>query len=222
MHSSRILSRTDFELRYRGEEQSHEEFFADFATTDRLGVVAPNRWEGVGAITLITAYVTAFYDRYRETGDEFFAYPDFFTFQRRRPLARYGMMDIWPDHKSVFVPESANDTASAITDRGVNVLLVPEREPAPEPSFEKVQLESLRRNVRRTFVYDPNGRVDEADLEVVSSCPALREWVAKVFDSVTDDPEVQQIRDQWFEGLGPDCLRQSFREIELEEALEFL
>ena len=219
MHSSKVLSSTDFELRYRGREQSHEDFFADFATTDRLGVVVPNRWEGVGAIALIMAYVTAFYDRYRETGEEFFAYPDFFTFQRQHPVARYGGLDIWPDHKSVFVTESADDRAAAIADRGVNVLVVPQGGAAPEPSIEEVQLESLRRNVGRSFVYASDGRADEADLQVTCSNPELCRWAGKVFDSVTDDPEVEQRRVQWFEGVDKNYLRQSFREVELKEAL---
>ena len=89
-----------------------------------MGVVIPRRVEGVGAITLIMAYVTAFYDRYRERVSEFFAYPDFFTFQHEAPCADYGMCDIWPRHKNVHVAGGAQLTAEAVTDRGVNVLLV--------------------------------------------------------------------------------------------------
>ncbi len=116
VHSSKLRG-TDFQIRYRGEEISHADFFSDLAKTDRLGVLAPARYEGAGAVTLILAYVTAFYDRYRAEGDDFFAYPDFFTFQRREPIASYGWLDISPGHKNVRVPDGANETAQAITDR---------------------------------------------------------------------------------------------------------
>ncbi|MDP7131889.1 MAG: hypothetical protein QF437_15435, partial [Planctomycetota bacterium] len=92
---------------------AHSEFFAGFANTDRLGLFTPDRFEGAGAVTLVMAYVTAFYDRYRESGSEFFAYPDFFTFQREAPCADYCMFDIWPYHKNVHIPPDAQQTAEA-------------------------------------------------------------------------------------------------------------
>ena len=57
---------------------------------------------------------------------EFFAYPDFFTFQLQQPVANYGMFDVWPHHKNVFIGGSQDERAAAITDRAVNFLLVPE------------------------------------------------------------------------------------------------
>ncbi|NQU11582.1 hypothetical protein HQ590_12375, partial [bacterium] len=89
MHSSSLRG-TDFEIRWRGQAVSHPEWFSSFRDTDRVGVVIAHRFEGIGAITLIMAYVTAFYDHYRARGSEFFAYPDFFTFQGEAPGADYG------------------------------------------------------------------------------------------------------------------------------------
>ena len=125
MHSSKLRN-TDFRMQWQGESVAHSDFFAGFKNTDRLGLFAPNRFEGAEAVTLVMAYVTAFYDRYRESGIDFRAYPDFFTFQRAEPIADYGMFDIWPAHKNVSVSSDAQETAAAITDRGVNVLLVPD------------------------------------------------------------------------------------------------
>ena len=82
MHSSKLRG-SDFHLKTSGNRIDHRAFFADFAKTDRLGVFAPERYEAAGAATLIMAYVTAFYDCYRSEGADFFAYPDFFTFQRK-------------------------------------------------------------------------------------------------------------------------------------------
>ena len=218
VHSSKLRG-TDFQIRYRGEEISHADFFSDLEKTDRLGVVAPGRYDGAGAVTLVLAHTTAFYDRYRAEGDDFFAYPDFFTFQRGEPVANYGMLDIWPSHKNVCVPDGANETAQAITDRAINVLLVPEVETSEVPNYEKVQLESLRRNVRRCFVYSPSCSVNEADLEISTGYPDIPDWIAAMFDSVA---ELKSQKDQWFASVDMPPLRQSFREIELNEALRLL
>lgn len=221
MHSSKLRG-TDFQIRYRGEEISHADFFSDLEKTDRLGVVAPARYDGVGTVTLVLAHTTAFYDRYRAEEGDFFAYPDFFTFQRQKPVTNYGMLDIWPGHKNVHVSEDANQTAQAITDRGVNVLLVPEVETSEAPNYEKGQLESLRRNIRRCFVYSPSGRITAADLEISSGYPEIPDWIASVFDSVPDGPELPSPKEQWFTSVETQPLRQSFSEIELNEALRLL
>ncbi len=101
----------------------------------------------------------------------------------------------------------------------MNVLLVPESENSHDPSYEKVQLESLRRNIRRCFVYSPSGRVDAADLEISSGYSEIRDWIAKMFDSVA---ELKSQKDQWFASVELPPLRQSFREVELNEALRLL
>ena len=41
------------------------------------------------------------------------------------------MFDIWPEHKDVLVGTDAVERLNAITDRGVNILLVPDGPPAP-------------------------------------------------------------------------------------------
>ncbi|MBM3459911.1 MAG: hypothetical protein FJX77_15425, partial [Armatimonadetes bacterium] len=81
MHSSGLRG-TDFDLAFQGRSVAHAEFFRDWRSTDRVGLLTPDPTEGLGAATLVLACVTAFYDRYRERKEEFFAYPDYFTFQR--------------------------------------------------------------------------------------------------------------------------------------------
>ena len=217
MHSSGIRG-TAFKIVWRGKTVNHGEFFSSVRDTDRVGVVIPHRLEGIGAITLIMAYVTAFYDRYRERGSEFFAYPDFFTFQREAPCADYCMCDIWPYHKNVHVSEDAQQTAEAITDRGVTVLVVPdgdEREIAIAP----VELESARRNVIRCFAYAETGTAVSSDLVVECQNHLLRDFGLAVFDSIPDDDSLQEQRRQWLERTATGILSQSFRELDLSEAL---
>jgi hypothetical protein len=217
MHSS-FLRGTHFDLTYKGRKLPHAEYFADFERTERVGVVSPDRFDAIGAGKLLLAYITAFYDRYRQQGAEFFAYPDFFTFQLSAPIANYSMFDVWPFHKNVLLSGTQNERAAAITDRAVNILLVPE-DRAGEPSIEPVGLESARRNIRRCYAYSASGAVSEPELTVTCDKPELGDWVRKVLGSV-EPPESPHQRAYWESSLTADGLpAQSFREIALEEAL---
>ena len=218
MHSSSLRG-TDFEIVWRGKALTHAEFFSRFRETDRVGIVTPHRFEAIGAITLIMAYVTAFYERYRERGAEFFAYPDFFTFQQQAPCADYAMYDIWPKHKNVLVSPEAQQTVEAITDRGVKVLLVPDRDPG-EVEIAPVELESARRNTGRCFAYSETGATVSPDLVVECQSHLLRDYALAVIDSVPAEDSVQEQRERWVERTANDTLSQSFRELELSEALQ--
>ena len=58
----------------------------------------------VGASTFLLAAITAFYDRERAHGGDFFIYPDYFLFHVGGPLGDHSMLDVWPSHKEVVVP----------------------------------------------------------------------------------------------------------------------
>lgn len=216
MHSSSIRG-TDFKIVWRGNAIQHVEFFSSVRDTDRVGVVIPHRLEGIGAITLIMSYVTAFYDRYRERGSEFYAYPDFFTFQNEAPCADYCMFDIWPYHKNVHVPRNAQQTAEAITGRGVTVLLVPDI--VREVTIAPVELESARRNVRRCFAYSEAGTTASSDLAIECQSHLLRDFALPVIDSLPADDAVQEQRRRWQEQMATATLHQTFRELDLNDAL---
>jgi hypothetical protein len=227
MHSS-TLGDSDFEIIASGHPVALAEYFRGFTNTKRLGVLAPNRLEGIGAINLIMAHVTAFYNTYRATGEDFFAYPDNFTFQSREPKAAYGMFDIWPDHKDVLVGTDAVERLNAITDRGVNILLVPDgpsaelrtsassvessKPPAPR-EYQRQQIAAAERLIETCYAYSATGAV--ADPDLVIRCPAdpLADWCQNVCDSVPDG----ECEGNWH-GQGP-VLEQSFRRISRQEAL---
>ncbi|MBT4500901.1 MAG: hypothetical protein HOC74_24440 [Gemmatimonadetes bacterium] len=218
MHSSSLRG-TDFDIAWSGEAVPHAEFFSSVRDIDRLGIAIPHRLEAIGAITLIMAYVTAFYDRYRERGSEFFAYPDFFTFQRESPCANYSMFDIWPHHKNIHVGTDPQHAVEAITDRGVTVLLVPDGDPG-EAEIAPVEMESARRNVGRCFAYSETGATAPADLTVECESGLLRDFALAVIDSVPADDASQKLREQWQERMAADRLKQSFRQLPLTDALQ--
>ena len=211
MHSS-TLSDSDFEILVSGQPVALAEYFSGFTNTKRLGVLAPNRLEGIGAVSLIMAHVTAFYNTYRATGEDFFAYPDNFTFQSREPKAAYGMFDIWPEHKDVLVGTDAVERLNAITDRGVNVLLVPDGPPVPR-EYQRQQLASAERLIETCYAYSATGEVADPDLVIRCPVDPLADWCQRVCDSVPDGE-----REEGWQGQGP-VLEQSFRRISRQDAL---
>ena len=222
MHSS-FLRGSDFQLWCDGQAVSHTDFFADLTATDRLGVFAPNGVDGVGAATLILAHVTAFYDRYREQASEFFAYPDYYSFQSCQPLADYAMFDIWPTHKNVYVAPDAVSRLDAINDRAINILVVPDKEPA-ESSYQPAQLESARRVVRHCYAYSTTDLVVAPTLKISTENDAIFEWVPSIFErgNLADDPNRSAQKSAWLAQHRDGILRQSFRTISLDEALRLL
>lgn len=219
MHSSGLRG-NDFELTRDGVPVSHTAFFADLSDTDRLGVFSPDGGEGVGASLLILAHVTAFYDRYRARGDDFFAYPDYFTFQRRSPCVAYGSFDVWPAHKNVTVGSGYGDTLAAITDRAVSVLAVPARSAptrqergAPndadaDANLDRLRLASARRTIRRCYLYSATGQMNRASLLVSCTNSDAAEWIGTTARAAGVD-------------IDP-AAAQSYREVSLDQALAAL
>ena len=223
MHSSGLRGE-DFPLRRDGTPVSHTSFFADVAATDRLGVFSPQGGEGLGACMLILAHVTAFYDRYRAQDEEFFAYPDYFTFQRRSPCVSYGRLDVWPAHKDVTVGSGRGDTLAAITDRAISILAVPLRAPEADPAgigpaarseatpaaedVDRLRLASARRTIRRCYLYSPGGQVTDASVCISCTHPEAAQWISTTAQAAGVEVDT--------------AAEQRYREVTLERALEML
>ena len=215
MHSSELRD-GDFAIERDGALVPLADFFKGYTSTRRLGLLAPKRTEGVGAVALVMAHVTAFYNTYRAAGGDFFAYPDFYTFQSREPVAAYGMFDIWPDHKSVRVSDGPIDRLNAITDRAVNILLIPKGAPS-EHEFQPQQLASAARLIDTCYLYSPAGTVEDPNLVIRCAADPIADWCRSVIDSL---PEAE--RSSHALPDPGDTLEQSFRRIELDEALALL
>ena len=222
MHSS-FLRGSDFQLCAAGQAATHARYFADLSPNQRLGVLAPDGVGGVGAATLILAHVTAFYYRYRDKGTDFFAYPDYYSFQSCEPLADYAMFDIWPPHKNLYVPRDAPGRLDKINDRAINILVLPDKPPVKQ-EYQPAQLESARRNIQVCYVYSPVEQVFDADLVISTKSTAMHQWAASLFDrgELANDPARTDLKSAWLAQHRDGCLQQSFRTISLDEALQLL
>ena len=221
MHSS-TLRGGDFQIVDHGRAVDHAAFFDAFRIANRLGVVTHEPDDGAGAVTLVMAYVTAFYDLYRATGESFCAYPDFYVFRRGGAPADYAMLDIHPGHKWVMLPEVGDGPLTTITDRAASVLLVPDGTPA-EHDYSRVARASAKRSIRECYAYTFNGRTAEADLTVRCAKEPITDWTVSMFDSLRGEGGAAQRKAEWL-ALYEDAadLEQSFRRVSLDEALGLL
>jgi hypothetical protein len=168
MHTSAELSSDSLALERDGEPARLQDVLEGFGSGDRLGVVVRDPCGAVGASGLLLAAVTAFYDAQRELSDDFFIYPDYFTFQVGRPLGDHSMLDVWPSHKEVVVPDDADAILEAINDRAITWLLVPDGNSGPLPA-QREALASARSRIAGALAYSPSGRVKRADVRVAGN-----------------------------------------------------
>jgi hypothetical protein len=215
MHTTEELASADFAIAIDGAPASVESLFPGFTELDRLGVVVRTGFGAVGASTLILAAVTAFYDRLRLAGDDFFAYADYFVFHVGERRGRHGKLDVWPDHKEVVVPAVAEEILRAVNDRGVTRLLVEDRAPG-EPALEPDTRASAERRIATCVAYSPAGRVAGADVTIAGS-GTTESYVRALLGS--DGAAVAAARGSLLEAGRP---VETFRRIGLPEALRRL
>jgi hypothetical protein len=218
MHSSHELTSSSFDIEVAGRRARLEDVFEGFEERDRLGVVVRRPCGAVGASGLITATVTAFYDIQRSRGPDFFIYPDYYLFHVGRPLGDHGMLDIWPGHKEVVVPDEAERILEAINDRAVTRLVVEDGdEPAPgEPPFDRETLASARGRIVTCLAYSSSGRVPGADVRIATG-DVTEGYVEEILEAEPEDGAgILRDREQLRDDGRP---VETYRRIGLDEAL---
>ncbi|WP_458188808.1 hypothetical protein [Haladaptatus sp. NG-WS-4] len=211
MHTTNELSSEAFEYRVDGVAVDGYDVMPSVAVDDRLGVVMDDPADGLGAGNFLLACVTAFYNWFRKTREEFYEYPDYYTFQATPDPADYLEFDIWPDHKNVSVPPDPEAVLRAINDRAVTVLLVPD-EPTGQPDIQDATRNSALRRDLACFAYAPDGRVADANFTVQAPRDPAWTWYATTLDALGSSPDsVGMVEDAY--------VSQRFREIDFEAAL---
>jgi hypothetical protein len=219
MHTARELSSPAFSIRVEGRAGVLDDVFPDFTERDRLGVVVRQMCGATGASTLILAAVTAFYDAQRAKGEDFFIYPDYFLFHVGARLGDHGMLDVWPAHKEVVVPDEPEELLRAINDRGVTRLLVEDRPPR-QPRLERESLASARNRVATAAAYSPTGQLADANV-LVGGNDVTESYVAAVLEqssllTSSARDELVRARRGLYEGGVP---VERYRRLSLDDAL---
>ncbi len=220
MHTAKELTSASFTLTVNGREASFGDVFPDFDGRDRLGIVVRQPGGALGASALILATITAFYDKQRERGGDFFVYPDYYIFHVGQSHGNHSMIDIWPRHKEVVVKDNPEHLLRAINDRAVTRLLVEDIAPG-EHDFRRETLASAQ--IRTALAYSPSGQVRDGDVTVAGNA-VTESYVAAVLDQSREIPEevsaaIRSARDA-FKRDG--AAIESYRRIDLETALSML
>lgn len=125
MHTHAALSGDSFRIVSDGSDVSFDAILPGFSLRDRLGVVVDRDGGGLAAGLTVLAAVTDHYRQLSELESGFFLYPDFYVLHLDRLRGWHAQIDVWPQHKEVVVPPSAEEVLSAVNDRAITRLLVP-------------------------------------------------------------------------------------------------
>lgn len=218
MHTTQALDENDIQYQVDGQSVSRSDVMPDITPLDRVGVAMGSGTDGIGAGNFILSCVTAFYDQLRQTKEDFFEYPDFYTFQVTADLADYRMLDIYPDHKNVRVDAEAEELLRAINDRAINILLVPEV-PTGVPDIDDVTRRSAERRITHCYLYAPDGHPTDAKFSIHQPRNPTEDWYQKTVESVatttnsSTNPSIESEDSH---------IRQEFRQIPVDEALSRL
>lgn len=226
MHTVETLSYEDFDFEMNGHVARLEDVLPDFNEKDRIGVVVRHPGGGMGVSGLIMAAVTRFYDFYREhLGDEsskLRIYPEFFIFHVGKHHMNHSWMDIWPPHKEVIVEDEPEQILEAINDRGITRLLVEDIEPSAAVFLRETTCSAEHRMVS-ALAYSPSGRVDKADVSVMS-CSTAEGYV---LDSLSRSQKLsEEVKEQLRLGRQPLFVNgrvlETYRRIEVKDAIHML
>lgn len=217
MHTTKELDSTSFEYRVDGDIVSREAVMPSITSNDRIGVVMGTGIEGLGAGNFILSCVTEFYEYLNETREEdFFEYPDYYTFQTTSDPADYRMLDIYPDHKNVTVAPIAEQLLQAINDRAITILLVPDVSPT-SLDIDNITLQSAYRRIDHCYVYASDGSPNTVDFSIHQPRQPANKWFETTVETLNGDSEVS------VPSFGSDdWIVQQFRQVSLPEALERL
>lgn len=226
MHTIHIMGYTDFNFEVEGYTSSLEEIFPGFNMNDRIGVVVRQAGGGMGASALLMSALTRFYDFHRPLlGDEpgkLRIYPENFIFHVGKRHMNHSWMDIWPPHKEVVVEDDPEQILEAINDRGITRLLVEDITPS-STTFLRETVSSAQHRIISALVYSPTGRVNQADIKIVS-CSAAEE---NVLDSLDRSQELsnelkEQLRRSRQSLYIDGRVTETYRRIEVSDALKML
>lgn len=215
MHTAEELTTSSFDYRVAGKSVSRNEVMPDSTLDTRVGIVMGAPTEGIDAGNFVLSCVTAFYDRLRAVSDDFFEYPDYYTFQCTSEPADYRMLDIYPSHKNVPVDPDREELARTIADRAIDVLLVPHTTTDSSPITD-ITRRSLERRIDGCYQYAGRQQLAESDFSIGLPRHLVEDWYETTIDSVDDSAATHR---QTAIGTDSEQITQHFREISLEKAL---
>jgi len=220
MHTTQDIGPADFSLTIDGRLATVSELLPGFGVESRVALVAFTAGAAFGAATTLLALVTAWYEQRQRCSADFFEYPDFFYLQAADGgLADLGWLEVWPPHKLVVVPATAQDVLAAITDRAVNYLLVEDRA-AGSGLVLRETLNALPRHLRAALAYGSAGEARAGDVTVSGSAASERHVIRAIKESTQLTDAIRDVTLSMRRGLADGThLIEHLRRVEIDEAV---
>ncbi|MEM7126180.1 MAG: hypothetical protein AAF702_07625 [Chloroflexota bacterium] len=191
MHTSARLAAEDFKYwQWRENERrslAFAEFCANYHELDRIGVVSSKLEDGVLNLgRTLLALTTAFYDRHRARGGDFFDYPQHFAFVGADSVSQYPedadpwgpwrWLDVWPDFKWISAAPTASEMLGAVFEHQMNRIFWPDNllPTVDEKRLPDYAYRMLQTRLKTVYHYSPNGLLHQAIPRIeVGGSPAL-------------------------------------------------
>lgn len=125
MHTANLMKTHEFAFTMKNQECRFADILHNPRKEDRLGIVSMTPGDSLTAAPLLLAAIGDYYETLRQTESDFFLYPEFFVFHVGDLQCYHNALDIWPQSKEVVVAEDPQALLSAINDRGIHHLILP-------------------------------------------------------------------------------------------------
>ncbi|HWL43719.1 MAG TPA: hypothetical protein VNQ73_12295 [Ilumatobacter sp.] len=170
MHTLQLLDASMFEVEIDGAASPPDSVFPDWNVHDRFGIVIHEPLGGVGASHLIQLAIVAFYAASERRRGELTVYPNICAFHVGRGHGPHADFDFWPARREVIVPDDSAAVLSAINDRAITRLAVPDGAGLNFKVNRKEWAAALD-HVTTAYAYGPGGRVAGGDVMVRGTDP---------------------------------------------------
>lgn len=188
MHVIEALRSDFYEVDISGRPGDRWEVFPEWNARDRFGIVLYEPLAALGAIHLIQLACMCFYDIKPSRRTDRKIYPEIFAIHVGQWQGMHGNLDFWPARREVLVPDDHQEILSAINDRGITRLAIPERTPRNLPHRRKEEDCALDW-LTTAVLYSPTGRVASPDFTIRSNTPRSESDVRKIFRPPQISPE---------------------------------
>jgi hypothetical protein len=188
MHIIEALRSDFYEVEMAGQAAARSTVFPGWSAHDRFGIVLYEPLAALGAVHLIQLACMCFYDSKPSRRTDRKIYPEIFAIHVGQWQGMHGNLDFWPARREVLVPDDHQEILSAINDRALTRLAIPERVPRNLPHRRKEEDCALDW-LATAVVYSPSGRVESPDFTIRSNSPRSEIDVQRIFRPPQISPE---------------------------------
>ncbi|HWH25113.1 MAG TPA: hypothetical protein VNT53_00500 [Pseudolysinimonas sp.] len=170
MHTARQLNSSLFSYEVDSQPATLDTVLPDWGPLDRFGIIVHEPFGTIGASYLVQSAIVAYYD-IRPSRRDFAtpSYPEIYVFHVGGRYGSHAYFDFFPPRKEVFVENDPVAILTAINDRGITRLAVPDRTDIEPVQHEWKEPSQAIDRIQSAFAYSATGRTRDADVWISAS-----------------------------------------------------